>query len=127
MDEDQDGGLLNIDFSDVEEDDTKKRADRTGQTEAHFQAVKRDYSAKVENGNIYKSVDLSLGPNANKIHIYEFLHAVEELYFFRQYQHAIDLVHEITAASVGNKGLDEETRQLLSVYESKCKQKLGNA
>ena len=49
MDDDDDGsGILNIQFSDDEDD--QKRADRTGQTEAAFQAVKQEYRAKVENG-----------------------------------------------------------------------------
>lgn len=48
--DDEDGDILNIQLSDTEVDENK--ADRTGQTEADFQAVKRDYRAKVENGHV---------------------------------------------------------------------------
>lgn len=49
--DDEDGGLLNIEISD-DEADTKKKADRTGQTEEEFQAVRREYHAKIENGDV---------------------------------------------------------------------------
>jgi hypothetical protein len=50
--DDQDGGILNIEFSDDEVDVVKKKADRTGQTEEEFQAVKREYRVRVENGEV---------------------------------------------------------------------------
>lgn len=58
-------GLFNISISDSEEDDVdtshgianskKSREDRTGQSEDAFQAVKREYRAKVENGEVSSS------------------------------------------------------------------------
>lgn len=51
MDE-EDGGILSIDISDNEHDAVKRKADRTGQTEEEFQAVKRSYRARVENGDV---------------------------------------------------------------------------
>lgn len=50
--DDEDGGILNIELSDDEVDVVKKKADRTGQTEEDFQAVKRDYRVRVENGEV---------------------------------------------------------------------------
>lgn len=52
MDDDEDNGILNIEISDDEVDVTKKKADRTGQSEADFQAVKREYRVRVENGEV---------------------------------------------------------------------------
>ncbi|KND86341.1 hypothetical protein TOPH_09031 [Tolypocladium ophioglossoides CBS 100239] len=116
---DDDGGILNIEISDNEDD--QKRADRTGQTEAAFQAVKRDYRAK-----IYKSIKLPLGPGANKQHLQEVVHAVEELYFFRRYQEALDFL-----ATVQNdesaKAFDNDTRKLLDTYGENCLQKLNSS
>ncbi|POR37241.1 Uncharacterized protein TPAR_02555 [Tolypocladium paradoxum] len=130
---DDDGGILNIEISDNEDD--QKKADRTGQTEAAFQAVKRDYRAKVENGEattqshtvqIYKSIKLPLGPGANKQHLQEVVHAVEELYFFRRYREALDFL--ATVQNDGSaKAFDNDTRKLLEVYEKKCRQKLNSS
>lgn len=50
--DDEDGGILNIELSDDEVDVAKKKADRTGQSEEEFQAVKRDYQVRVENGEV---------------------------------------------------------------------------
>lgn len=44
------GGLLNIDFSDSDFEPTK--AQRTTQTEACFQAVRKNYQPRVENGDV---------------------------------------------------------------------------
>ncbi|KOS22739.1 hypothetical protein ESCO_003490 [Escovopsis weberi] len=128
MDEDQDGGLLNIHISDDEEEDPQgqhDKADRTAQTEALFQAVKQGYHAKIENGNISQHSNVSLPPGANKLHVQELLHAVEELYFFRRYHDAVFFVQEILNANGDGSGLDQETRDLLSVYAAKCRQKLA--
>lgn len=51
MDEEEDG-ILNIEFSDDQVDIVKKKADRTGQTEDEFQIVKENYRVRVENGNV---------------------------------------------------------------------------
>ena len=51
MEDDDSGGILDIELSDTE-DATEKQANRTGQSEAEFQAVKADYKAKVENGDV---------------------------------------------------------------------------
>lgn len=69
-DEDIDSGLFNISLgSDIEDGDgeaqgqqktsSTSRADRTGQSEEQFQAVKRAYRAKIENGEV-KLLSLSL-------------------------------------------------------------------
>ena len=62
MADDVDSGLFNISISDSEGDDVDvshglaqggaKGRDRTGQSEAQFEAVKREYRPKVENGEV---------------------------------------------------------------------------
>ena len=56
----------------------------------------------------------------NKQHVQEVVHAVEELYFFHQYQEAADLAGKVLKES---RGLDDhgEVRKLLESYEKKCK------
>ncbi|UKZ75054.1 hypothetical protein TrVFT333_002726 [Trichoderma virens FT-333] len=116
--------LFNIQISDSEDDKAEKKSKRTGQTEDDFQAVKNTYHAKVENGNIYQTLSLPLGPDANKQHVQEVIHAAEELYFFLRYQQVIDLVSKVLALEGDKGGLDEESRELLSMYQSRCRQKI---
>ncbi|KAL7949429.1 hypothetical protein V8C42DRAFT_310872 [Trichoderma barbatum] len=116
--------LFNIQISDSEEDKTEKKSRRTGQTEDDFNAVKNAYHAKVENGNIHQTITLPLGPGANKQHVQEVIHAAEELYFFRRYQDVIDLVSKVLVLEGDKGGLDEESRELLIMYQSRCRQKL---
>ncbi|KAL7901562.1 hypothetical protein HDV64DRAFT_241409 [Trichoderma sp. TUCIM 5745] len=116
--------LFNIQVSDSEDDKAEKKSRRTGQTEDEFQAVKNTYRAKVENGNIQQTITLPLEPGANKQHVQEVLHAAEELYFFRRYQEVVDLVSRVLTPEGDKGGLDEETRQILSIYQSRCRQKM---
>ncbi|KAL9479669.1 hypothetical protein ACSS6W_004455 [Trichoderma asperelloides] len=116
--------LFNIQVSDSEDDKVEKKSRRTGQTEDEFQAVKNTYRAKVENGNIQQTITLPLEPGTNKQHVQEVLHAAEELYFFRRYQDVVDLVSRVLAPEGDKGGLDEETKQILSMYQSRCRQKL---
>ncbi|KAI9163048.1 hypothetical protein HJFPF1_04646 [Paramyrothecium foliicola] len=125
MDDDDGNGLFNIEISDDEVDLDEKAARRTGQSEEQFQAVKQNYHAKVENGDIYKSITLPLPPDATKPHFQEIIHALDELYFFRRYQEAMDFIGKVLAGGDGGQ-LDAETRGLLSVYEAKCKRRIKN-
>ncbi|KAK1255401.1 hypothetical protein MKX08_009396 [Trichoderma sp. CBMAI-0020] len=116
--------LFNIQVSDSEDDKVEKKSRRTGQTEDEFQAVKNTYRAKVENGNIQQTITLPLEPGANKQHVQEVLHAAEELYFFRRYQEVVDLVSRVLTPEGDKGGLDEETRQILTMYQARCRQKM---
>lgn len=53
-DDDLDSGLFNIALSDSEGEDatTETTRDRTGQTEEEYQAVKRAYRPKIDNGEV---------------------------------------------------------------------------
>ncbi|QYS97573.1 hypothetical protein H0G86_004800 [Trichoderma simmonsii] len=116
--------LFNIQISDSEDDKAEKKSKRTGQSEDDFKAVKNAYHAKVENGNIYQTLTLPLGPDANKQHVQEVIHAAEELYFFRRYQQVVDLVSKVLDLEGDKGGLDEESRELLIMYQSRCRQKM---
>ncbi|KAK2593881.1 hypothetical protein QQS21_008401 [Conoideocrella luteorostrata] len=122
--DDEDGGILNIEISDDEVDVTKKKADRTGQTEDEFQVVKQNYQARVENGEIHKHVQLPLQPGINKMRTQEVIHAVEELYFHRRYQDGVDLVNR-AFGNCGAEAIDNDSRQLLETYREKCQQKVA--
>ncbi|KAM4057803.1 hypothetical protein HRG_009422 [Hirsutella rhossiliensis] len=121
--DDEAGGILNIEISDT--DDGCKKADRTGQTEAEFQAVKQAYRVKVENGELHKTINLSLDPAANKQRVQEVLHAVEELYFFRRYRDALNFIK--TLQSDGSyRAIDGDARKQILIYEGKCQHKLNS-
>jgi hypothetical protein len=73
---------------------------------------------------IHKSVVLPLGSEANKQHVQQALHAVEELYFFRRYQEAADLAAKIL--DEGGLGDSEvEIKALLEKYKQQCRRKLS--
>ncbi|GAO17916.1 uncharacterized protein UV8b_00393 [Ustilaginoidea virens] len=118
MDED-DAGILNMQLSDDDVDVAKKKADRTGQAEDDFQATRRRYRVKVENGDMHKHVRLPLEPGASKMRTQQVIHAVEELYFYRQYHKAADLVAR-AFANGGREAIDDDSRRLLDTYRSMC-------
>jgi hypothetical protein len=53
----------------------------------------------------------------------ELLHAVEELYFFRRYNEALDFVRKVLGEEENAIKLDGDTRDLLGYYERKCTEK----
>ncbi|KAK7746304.1 hypothetical protein SLS53_002263 [Cytospora paraplurivora] len=123
VDDNIDSGLFNISISDSEEDDVDVshgiaqgggKRDRTGQSEAQFEAVKRDYRAKLENGE-----------KLTKQEAQELLHAVEELYFYRRYEEAVAFVGRVFEGVGAGEGLERDVRDLLKTYEKKCQGRLG--
>ncbi|KAJ8107850.1 hypothetical protein ONZ43_g6608 [Nemania bipapillata] len=133
MDEvdDLDSGLLGIALSDsdAESGDNAKKVPqevRTAQSEADFQAVKRTYRAKVENGEIWKTVRLPLSPQVSKPEVQTLLHAVEELYFFRRFSEAAQFARSVVDDDAGAGKLDGDTLKTLLYYEKKCSQKINN-
>ncbi|ORY68996.1 uncharacterized protein BCR38DRAFT_425008 [Pseudomassariella vexata] len=136
---DLDSGLFGISLSDSSDGEEtlnsqkpngRNKADRTGQSEAEFQAVRKAYAVKVENGEIWKTVELPLDGDGAKIakpQAQALLHAVEELYFFRRYEEAAKFVGRVLGGdgkSGSDDGLDEDTRKLLRHYETKCAEKV---
>ncbi|KAI2776327.1 hypothetical protein F4815DRAFT_484740 [Daldinia loculata] len=147
MDPDLDPGLFGIQLSDSEDgsndsepaEGTRPKkgeastpVDRTAQSEEEFQAVRREYRVKVENGEIWKTIQLPLGPGrVPKPEAQALLHAVEELYFFRRYSEGANFARAILAGNgsggideEGPCGLDEDTKKLLRYYEKKCNEKV---
>ncbi|KAI0406541.1 hypothetical protein F4802DRAFT_102837 [Xylaria palmicola] len=132
-DNDLDAGLLCIALSDSDTEagdndataTTKKvsREERTGQSEADFREVKRTYHAKVENGEIWKTVRLPLGPHVSKPEAQAVLHAVEELYFTRRFSEGARFARSVIDDCAGARKLDEDTLKTLLYYEKKCKEK----
>ncbi|RYP09878.1 hypothetical protein DL764_001012 [Monosporascus ibericus] len=134
-DSELDSGLLGIHLSSDAEDgaDNKsaaadveaERAARVAQTEEAFQAVKKSYRVKVENGEIWSTIRLPLGPRRiSKPEAQALLHAVEELYFFRRYAEGAAFVRRVLDdCGGGAPGLDVETRDLLRYYEKRCVEK----
>ncbi|KAI0206050.1 hypothetical protein F4808DRAFT_408719 [Astrocystis sublimbata] len=131
-DDDLDAGLLGIALSDSDGEPgneataTKKpsREARTGQSEAEFQEVKRTYHVKVENGEIWKSVQLPLGPQVSKLDAQAVLHAVEELYFFHRFSEGARFARSVMDEGGGDK-LDKDTLETLRYYEQKCRDKMN--
>ena len=58
---------------------------------------------------------------ASKPETQEILHAVEELYFFKRYDEAVEFVEGVLKSGQG--WLDEEMRTLLRYYEGRCRAK----
>ncbi|KAI0885880.1 uncharacterized protein GGS22DRAFT_162199 [Annulohypoxylon maeteangense] len=148
MDSDLDSGLFGIQLSDSEDSNNdsepaegnqpKKRetcttTDRTAQSEEEFQAVRKQYRVKVENGEIWKTIKLPLGSErVPKPEAQALLHAVEELYFFRRYDEGAQFVKTALGKSGDDSnegmapGLDDDTMKLLRYYERKCDEKAGH-
>ncbi|RDA93601.1 hypothetical protein CP533_6159 [Ophiocordyceps camponoti-saundersi (nom. inval.)] len=121
---DDPSAILNIHLSSSDDEDlTTKKPDRTLQTEAAFQAIKRQYSVKIENGQIYQSINLPLHPAIVKQSLQEVVHAVEELYFFRRYPEALRFIDTLKSDG-SDQALDHDTRHLLTVYHQRCQQRL---
>ncbi|KAI1331810.1 hypothetical protein F5Y16DRAFT_244257 [Xylariaceae sp. FL0255] len=123
-DDSPEAGLMAIALSDSESESQKKptHEERTGQSEAEFLEVKRTYRVKYQDGEIWKTVQLPLGPRVTKPEAQELLHAVEELYFFGRFSDGKELARR---ALGGESGLDEDTRKTLSYYEQKCAVKIA--
>ncbi|KAK7751871.1 hypothetical protein SLS62_006172 [Diatrype stigma] len=124
------------------------KAARTAQSEEAFQAVKRTYRVKVENGEIWRTIKLPLPTDiaVTKPGAQALLHAVEELYFFQRYAEGAAFVRRVLSsdnnrdsngdsATVDEDGdgttaapaLDEDTRKTLRYYEMRCMQRQQGA
>ncbi|KAF2962866.1 hypothetical protein GQX73_g10713 [Xylaria multiplex] len=127
--DDLDSGLLGIALSDsdAESGDTAPatKEARTGQSEAEFQEVKRTYRVKVENGEIWKTVQLPLGPQVSKPEAQALLQAVEELYFFRRFSEGAQFARSVIDDDAGAGKLDNDTLKTLLYYERKCSEKIN--
>jgi len=121
MDEDENGGLFNIQPDSENEEEVKKREDkvpRDFQSEEDFQSQRRDFRPKVEIGDLYKTLDLPID-NPTKPQSQTILHAIEELYFYRRYEMALRVTEDALKGDV----VDEFRKTLLD-YKVRCEAKL---
>ncbi len=58
--------------------------------------------------------------------VQELLHAVEELYFFRRYDEAVEFV-ALVLQGESRAALDSDSLQLLETYAAKCRAKRDTA
>ena len=84
------------------------------------------------NIQISLTIPLPLPPSAQplpKPSAQEFLHAVEELYFFRRYAEASAFVTQVLddKDGVGKARVDGETKRLLGYYRGRCEERLGGS
>ncbi|KAK5632204.1 hypothetical protein RRF57_007918 [Xylaria bambusicola] len=124
--DDLDSGLLGIALSDSDaepgdEASSKKPSQeaRTGQSEADFQEVKRTYQVKVENGEIWKTVRLPLGPQRVPKPEHK---PCCTLWRSCTSSGGLPRVHDDDA---GTGKLDDDTLQTLVYYEKKCSDKMN--
>lgn len=50
---------------------------------------------------------------------------MEELYFYRRHEEAVSFIGRVFGGENGADGLDNDTRDVLRIYERKCLAKLG--
>ncbi|PSR97077.1 hypothetical protein BD289DRAFT_426958 [Coniella lustricola] len=157
-DEALDSGLFAISLSESESESEQTQQssaapsrDRTGQTEEEFQAVKASYVAKVENGEIARTILLHLplplsAQKVTKQEAQEILHAVEELYFYKRYEEAVAFISMVLPSEGQGQGegenegengdvlqvpaqkglgLDEEVKSVLRRYKEMCVARMG--
>ncbi|KAG4438416.1 hypothetical protein IFR05_006122 [Cadophora sp. M221] len=112
--EDENGGLFNIEFDSEDEKaaaEQEKKVPRDFQSEEDFQRQASEWRPKVERGEIYKTLTLPIS-NPSKPVSQTILHAVEELYFYRQYEEA----RKVTVEALKAEGLIAEFRKTLERY-----------
>jgi len=109
-----DDGLLAIQISSADESDTPSTVPRNHQSEADFQKVKASWTPKVENGELWRQLVLPVD-HPSKPGSQVILHSIEELYFFKKYDEAI----EVTEKALEGK-LQDEFRKILEDYHRRC-------
>ncbi|OHE99104.1 hypothetical protein CORC01_05597 [Colletotrichum orchidophilum] len=115
---DEDGGLFNIALDDSDEEGVNRPRD--WQSEEDFQELRATYRVKVQDGDIWQTIELPLKTEkASKPVLQELLHAVEELYFLRRFGEAAAFARRVLDGS--DAALDRDTRETLARYEAKSR------
>ncbi|KAI3542444.1 hypothetical protein CMEL01_00876 [Colletotrichum melonis] len=114
---DEEGDLFNIAIDDSDEEEQKPR---DWQSEEDFQKLRATYRVKVQDGDVWQTIELPLNTEkASKPVLQELLHAVEELYFLRRFGEAAAFARRVLDGS--EAALDRDTKETLVRYEEKCR------
>ncbi|KAL9097348.1 MAG: hypothetical protein Q9165_000775 [Trypethelium subeluteriae] len=111
---------------------------RDYQSEADFQAVKASYRPKIENGELYKSLSLPSSTTSSdevkqktrqekKRDLEALSAAVAELYFFKRYGEALEILHRVLGEGRQEYGIEIEEgkeRERLERWREKCRSRL---
>ena len=75
---------------------------------------------------IHQNITLPLGEDANKLQTQEVVHAVEELYYFRRFAEAADIIQRALGPGPSDdKGpFDDDTKKLLNSYRERCRRRI---
>ncbi|SPN97697.1 related to protein involved in intramitochondrial protein sorting [Cephalotrichum gorgonifer] len=114
---------IGLSDSDDHQPENEERPSRTGQSAEAFAAMKREYTVKLEDGEIWKGISVPLR-NPSKQEMQAATHAVEELYYFRRYEEASGFLRRLLE---GAEGIGTEARAVLEGYGRKCEEKLGSS
>ncbi|TVY34071.1 hypothetical protein LOCC1_G007340, partial [Lachnellula occidentalis] len=119
-DDDEDGGLFNIQVSSEDESANESvKVPRDFQSEEDFQRQRAAWRPKIETGELWKTLQLPID-NPSKPESQTILHAIEELYFFRKYEEAGQVI-----AKVLNGQLDAGFRKVVVAYEKRCETRIS--
>ncbi len=135
--DDEDGGLFNIEFSSSDESTKTVKVPRDFQSEEDFQTVRREWKPKIEVGEvsyyllsstttrseiiykIWKTLRLPMD-NPSKPEAQAILHAIEELFFCQRYEEARDVAVETLKGE-----LIDEFRKTVDDYKRRCEAKIS--
>ncbi|GAB7345508.1 hypothetical protein MBLNU457_3826t1 [Dothideomycetes sp. NU457] len=126
-------------YATVAAEDTPTDSARTALSNEDFEKTRANYRAKIENGDIYKSLpsllpppssntnEDGLKPKLSKRHALLVTSAVGELYFYRSYQETLDLIARLrrdydVVPEGDKKGKFPES---LTRWEERCREQLA--
>ncbi|KAH8596514.1 hypothetical protein B0O99DRAFT_510110 [Bisporella sp. PMI_857] len=112
----EEGSLFNISIgaNEPSEEVIEGKLPRDHQSEDNFQLVKRQWKAKVDNGEIAQTLKFPIN-NPSKQEAQLLLHAIEELYFMRRYVEASAVADAVLQGTLGS-----EFRNTISSYKERC-------
>ncbi|TVY16257.1 hypothetical protein LARI1_G006372 [Lachnellula arida] len=119
-DDEEDGGLFNIEVSSADESANESvKVPRDFQSEEDFQRQRAAWRPKIESGELWKTLQLPID-NPSKPESQTMLHAIEELYFFRRYEEAAQVIAKVLRGQ-----LDAGFRKVVVGYEERCEARIS--
>ncbi|KAH6674489.1 hypothetical protein B0J14DRAFT_42375 [Halenospora varia] len=119
MDDDENGGLFNIEVSSSDESvEGTQKLPRDFQSEEDFRKVKETWKPKIEVEELWKTLNLPIDePSKQESQV--ILHSIEELFFFRRYEEARVIAERVLGGKLGN-----EFRKTIEDYRIRCETRL---